>query len=193
MKINKEVLKSFNPCVDRWRNYLEHYSEFQGSFDEFIDLDKISYEDKIWIGRRVLDKNQLCHFGLLCAESVLSIFENKYPEDKRVGDCIRHLVRIKNFSDLIQAQREEIWKHRNAAYAAAAYAAYDADAGAAYAAANAAYAAATGAAYAAYAADAAANAADAAYAANDAARKMQQDLNLDFLKVAASLWHVKRR
>ena len=60
-------------------------------------------------------------------------------------------------------------------------------AAAAAAAADAAYAAAAAAAYAAYAAYAAAYAAD-AYAADAAdARKIQQDLNLQFLKISASL------
>jgi hypothetical protein len=190
MKINKELLKTFNPCSDRWKNFLEYYSNFNGSFDEFIDLENCSYDDKIWVARKVLNKNQLVHFGLLCAESVLSIFENKYPKDKRVGDCIRYLMTIDNFENITDKQREEILKHRSAADAAAdaaAYAAYAADA-AAYAAyvdaADAAYAAA-------YAADAAAYAAYAAYADAyadaSAARKIQQELNLQFLKVVVGL------
>ena len=234
MKITTQLITALNPCKDRLDNYLQHYSNLEFTFDDFIDLEHISYNDKIWVAKQVLNKNQLCHFGLLCAESVLNIFESKYPEDKRVGDCIRYLIKVKNFEDITKIQKEKIIMHRDAAYAAYA-AAYAADAAAAadaaYAAAYAAYAADAAAAadayadaYAAYTADAAAadadaadaayaavayaadaDAADAAYAAvayaADAAyaayaayaaayadaRKNQEDLNLQFLKMAATL------
>jgi|GEM_PF-684001 len=226
MKITTQLITALNPCKDRLDNYLQHYSNLEFTFDDFIDLEHISYNDKIWVAKQVLNKNQLCHFGLLCAESVLNIFESKYPEDKRVGDCIRYLIKVKNFEDITKIQKEKIIMHRDAAYAAYA-AAYAADAAAAaadaayaaYAAAYAADAAAAAAdadayadaadAYAAYTADAAAaadaDAADAAYAAvayaADAAyaayaayaaayadaRKNQEDLNLQFLKMAATL------
>ena len=207
MQINREILKNFNPCLDRYKNYLENYPNFDGSFDEFLDLNNITYNDKIWVAQRVLNKNQLIRFALLCAESVLHIFEEKYPEDKRPRDCIEYLMKIDDFSNLTDEQREEILKHKNAAssassaaYAAAyaassaaayaaTYAAADAADAAAYAAADAANAAAANAAYAyaaAYAADAYAAADAAAYAAA-AARLDQQNLNIQFLKMAASL------
>ena len=206
MKITTQLITALNPCKDRLDNYLQHYSNLEFTFDDFIDLEHISYNDKIWVAKQVLNKNQLCHFGLLCAESVLNIFESKYPEDKRVGDCIRYLIKVKNFEDITKIQKEKIIMHRDAAYAAYA-AAYAADAAAAAADADA-YADAADA-YAAYTADAAAaadaDAADAAYAAvayaADAAyaayaayaaayadaRKNQEDLNLQFLKMAATL------
>jgi uncharacterized protein YpiB (UPF0302 family) len=143
-----------------------------------------SYQDKISLFKAIANKNQLVTFATLCAESVLYIFEKKYPKDKRVRECIEYLQGIKDYSILSQVELEEIKKHRDAAYAAAdaanaadaayayaAYAAYDA----ANAAADAAYA------YAAYAAaDAAyAYAAYAAYAA--AKRKLQEELNVQFM------------
>ena len=47
IQINTEKLKELKPCVGRFKNWLEHYSEFCGSFNEFLDLDKITYDDKI--------------------------------------------------------------------------------------------------------------------------------------------------
>jgi hypothetical protein len=186
MQINREILKNLNPCLDRYKNYLENYPNFDGSFDEFLDLENITYDDKIWVAQRVLNTNQLIHFALLCAQSVLHIFEEKYTEDKRVRNCIEYLMKIEDFSNLTDQQREEILKHKNAADAAyAAYAAADADAAAADAAAAAAASAYAASAYA-YAADAAAYAADAAADAADA-RLDQQNLNIQFLKMAASL------
>jgi hypothetical protein len=188
MQVNTEILARLRPCTERFSNYLKYYEEFNGSFDEFIDLENVSYEDKIWVAKKLLNKNQLVHFGLLCAESVLSIFEEKYPEDKRVRDCIEYLKTIPDFNNIMAEQQEAIRGNRSAAYAAAnaaAHAAAYAASAAAYAAANAAaHAAANAAAYAAaYAASAAYDAADAAYAA----RKNQQSLNLQLLKMAASL------
>ena len=49
MIITKKYLKSFSPCENRWKNYLKHYSDFEGSFYEFLCLDKISIEDKHWL------------------------------------------------------------------------------------------------------------------------------------------------
>lgn len=126
MIINKEIISNFKPCKERFDVFLDAYSDFNGSFDEFLDLDKISYQDKIWVSQRVLNKNQLIHFGLLCAESVLNIFEKKYPQDKRVSDCIQFLKTIPNFSDMSSNQGKEILAHRNTADAA--YAADAADA-----------------------------------------------------------------
>ena len=100
-----------------------------------------------------------------CAELVLPIYEKKYPDDKRVRNCIEVTRKWANGKATI----EEVRQARRAAYAAAA-AAYAAAADA-YAAAYAAAAAADAAAYAAYAAyaAAAAYAYAAAYAAAAAA------------------------
>ena len=114
-------------------------------------------------------------FALHCAKQVLPIFENKCPNDNRVRDCIDATERFLNGNETL----ENLRVFRDAAAAAAAYAAYagaDDAAYAAYYAADAAYYAAA-AAYAAYYAAAAAYAAAAyadaaAYAAYDAAYKL---------------------
>ena len=93
--------------------------------------------------------------ALLYAECVLPIYEEKYPNDNRVKDCIQG---IKYYRSGKIKKEELIVLRRAAAAAYAAAADADAYADAAYAA----YAAA-------YAADAAAYAADAAYAAAAAA------------------------
>ena len=78
-----------------------------------------------------------------CAELVLPIYEKKYPDDKRVRNCIEVTRKWANGKATI----EEVRQARRAAAYAAAYAAYAAayaaaDDAAAYAAADAAYAAA---------------------------------------------------
>jgi hypothetical protein len=190
MKINAALIKTFNPCQDRLDNFLQHYADFNGEFHEFLALENITYNDKVWVGCRLLTKNQLVQWSIFCAESVKHLFEAKYPDNKCLTELFDYLKSIEDFETLTEEQRESIAKLRRTAYAAASYAAYAADA-AFYAAAYAAYAAdAADAAFyaAAYAADAAfyaaayaADAAAAAYDAADAAKEEQRNLNLLYL------------
>ena len=151
MIINKKVIGELDPCQSRFNNYKLHYKSKSFSFDEFLNLDKITYSDKIWVAQRLLNENQLIHFGLLCTESVLYIFEEKYPLDKRVRDCIEPLKGIKDFSNMSVKEKNTV---TNAVYDTNAV----------------------------YVTNAAVNAAYAAYA-----RTQQQKLNLEYLKMAATL------
>ncbi len=114
-----------------------------------------SIKDKRWFlfnkGQLTLDQKKA--LALITAWVVLPIFETKYPDDKRVRECLEGIEKFNKG----EISSDELWRLRRDAAAAAAYA--YAAAAYAYAAADAAYAA-----YAAYAADAA-DAADAAYAA----------------------------
>ena len=174
MLINKEIILQFNPCKDRFDNFTIKYPEFNGELKEFLALDKITYKDKIWVSVRLMTRTQKVKFSIKCAESVLHLFESRYPTDKRPRECLEYLKTFESFENLTQEQKDQIRKVRNAyatAYAtsAAAYAAAASDA------------AADAAAYATYAtADAAYAAADAADAA-DYARKIQEDKNLGFI------------
>jgi len=94
MQINKEFLKSLNPCADRYENYLEHNASFDGSISDFLELDTISYEDKVWVAVRVLTSNQVVNWSVLCAESVVHIFEDKHPDDKILSNCIDFLKTV---------------------------------------------------------------------------------------------------
>lgn len=179
--INKETIEKLNPCEDRFKNYLEHYSEFNGTVEEFLALDKISYDYKVWVLTRLLTKEQTIKWSLLCAKSVLHIFENKYPNDfnpRKALDAVQNWLENPNEKNSVALRSVRIEDY------VAAYAAYDAtaDAAAAY---NAYATIAT--VYYAYTFDAAA--ADADYAAFEAAvyaasddREKQKQLNLDFLK-----------
>ena len=108
---------------------------------------------------------QLRLFAVLCAESVLPIFEKRHPKDKRPRECIettkRYLDGKATLDELRRARADAAYAYAAdaAAAAAAAYAAADAAAAAAAAAAGAAAGAAAAAADAYAAADAAAAAA----------------------------------
>ena len=153
--ITKEYLKSLRPCADRFENYLCHYAKWSGSLAEFLELEKISHTDKVWVFTRSIDKEKQRLFAADCAESVLHIFESKYPNDDRPRKVIQVArSKITDAADAADAARAASRAARAAADAAARAASRAADAAyaAAYAAADAAaYAAA---AYAAYAADA---------------------------------------
>jgi hypothetical protein len=49
MNINTKVIQSFNPCQDRLDNWTAHYSDFNGSIQEFLDLSEITRSDKRWV------------------------------------------------------------------------------------------------------------------------------------------------
>lgn len=180
MLINKETLKQFRPCDRGFNNFVTNYPEFNDSFIKLLDLPEIPYADKIWLAKKVLNKNQLVHFGLFCADSVLHIYESKYPNNSAPRDLLKYLSGIKDFSVMTQDEISTIRTKRAAAADAAYAVAFDAVAVAAAADADAAYA---DAAYAA-AAYATAYATAAAYAA---VRKTQEQKNIQLLKLAASL------
>ena len=159
MLINKEYLKSLSPCENRYKYYLEHYKDWSGSLEEFLDLAELTHVDKKWVFVRSIGKDNLRLVAADFAERVLHIFESKYPNDDRPRKAIE-AARLSDFSGAYAAYAADAADAADAAYATDA-AAYAADA-AAYAAHAAAYAAD---AYAAHAADAAV----AAYATADAA------------------------
>jgi len=186
MQINKEVLKSLNPCFDRYEHFLEHHANFSGSLSDFMELPNVNYDDKIWVAEKVLTKNQAVSWAILCAESVVHIFEEKYPEDKRFSDCIDFLKTVKDFNNLTDTETEEIEKHRDIiGDCYAAFAAHYAVRAARYALCVAAYnairAATNAATYASYAANAASD------SNKIAAQESQEELNIQFLRMACSL------
>ena len=181
MKITTDMISKLNPCESSFNNFKKHYPNYEGDFRDFLALEDITYDDKVWVASRILNRNQLVHWSILCAESVKHIFENKYPDNKFLTVLLDYLKNIPDFNNLSAKVKKKIWELRRPVAAYATYAAYAANA-AAYAAAYASYAA-----YATYAAAAYAYATDAAayatYAADAAvadadAREEQQDLNL---------------
>ena len=161
--ITKDYLKSLSPCEDRYKHYLTHYKNWSGTLEKFLDLPKLSHDDKKWVFFRSIPKDKFRFIAADFAERVLHIYENKYPNDDRPKKAIE------------AARSRAAYVADAAAYAARAAAADAAAYAAAYAAAAdaAAYAAAADAAYTAYAAAYAARAAaaDAAYTAYAAAAR----------------------
>ena len=116
------------------------YSREQVIALSFIDKETITLKDMLtselpikdkfwWLCKKcALTKDENVLIAIKCAKTVLYLFENKYPYDKRPRKAI-------------EAAEEYLKTHNAAAYAAANAAYAAADAAAAYAAADAAYAA----------------------------------------------------
>ena len=153
MKTTLNTIRSHHPCKSGWEKLLNHLGKTKAD-DEPIDLITIlesnGIQDAVWC-LRCFEYDDYRMFNADVAESVLHLFESKYPDDDRPRKAI-------------EAARD---KSKSDAYIAAAYDAADAAADAADADAAAAAAAAADAATAAADADAyAADAAAGAYAAD---------------------------
>ena len=158
--ITLKHLKTLDPCSDGLYWYAENI-QTENSLEVLLQLNDHRPDWSRWLMVRLLNKKQNQLLSIFSAELVLHIYEEKYPNDKRVRECIQA---AKDYLDGKIDIEVLISKRRAIAADAVAYAA---DA-AAYAADAVAYAVAyAAAAYAADAADAAADAA--AYAAGYAA------------------------
>jgi len=67
IKVNSDIIKSLTPCEDRLVNYLKHYNELNFDILEFLALDKITTEDKVWVSVRLMPKELVQRFAMDCA------------------------------------------------------------------------------------------------------------------------------
>jgi hypothetical protein len=180
MKTTFREIKNFSPCKKGWIKLMELNPE--NDMDKEITILEIlnhnGVKDAFW-ALRTQDYRDYCLILADIAESVLHIFEEKYPEDKRPREAIDA---IRLWSDKKITNQKLACSAAAAAAAASNAAAYAADYNAAY---NVAYAAAYNAAYA--AANAASNAAyaaayDAVYDAAPAADATQWVKNEEILR-----------
>jgi len=88
MKINKHVIKKLFPCSDRYENYLKFYGNKELTKSQFMGRKNITQEDKLWVAFRLMPKENIQQAAADIAESVLSIYESKYPRDSRPKDAI---------------------------------------------------------------------------------------------------------
>ena len=174
MQTTLKEIKKFGPCEDGWKTLLKYLGKTRCD-DEPISfktlLDAVGIEDAVWC-LRTQEYVDYCLFAADVAESVLPIFQERYPDDDRPRKTIAAIRAYKkgeiNLISLNNASSKAF------AAAGAAYAVADAAAYAAYAASDAA----------AYAADAADAAYAATYAVADAAAKKEkwQEIGSLFIK-----------
>ena len=158
LKINTELIASLKPCSHRFDNWRIHYDNFNGTIIDFLELENITAEDKIWVSVRVLPRELVEVFAIDCAFS---------------ASASATASAASAAADTASATASAA---SAAADTAAAYAASAASAAADTAAADTA-AAAAAAAYAAYATYAAADTAAAAYAADTAAAERENQVD----------------
>lgn len=168
MIITTSKIKALEPCEDSFNNFTKHYPDYNSDLINFLNLEDITYSDKVWVFVRLATHVQKVRWSILCAESVLQNFESMCPNDDRPRKAIEAAEAV-----AINPSEE----NRQAAYSAA---------NAAYSAANSAYSAAYSAAHSATysTANAAANAVYSAFSAaadSAAAEKAQEELNLLFM------------
>ena len=73
MKITKQILKDLNPCSGSWKNYLEHYNDWEGTFLEFLDLEKVLDEDKVWVFKMLPFEDKVKRaFAFECADRAVT-------------------------------------------------------------------------------------------------------------------------
>lgn len=100
MRITTALIESFGPCKSRLDNYKHHYRDSNLSLVEFLKLDKISYEDKMFVWRYICNKKDAESFARSCAnlvkhlESELSILSceradraETFKGDSVTADC----------------------------------------------------------------------------------------------------------
>jgi hypothetical protein len=158
MRTTLKIIKSHKPCTSGWEELLKGLGttnlETEVTLEQILDINGV--QDAYWV-LRCWDYREYCLLLANVAESVIHIFEVKYPEDDRPRKAIQA---IRDYYDCKIIKEELIDSHAAAAAAAASAAVYAAASAAAAADAYASAAAAS-----AYAADASAAAA-AAYAAD---------------------------
>ena len=175
MKTTLNEIKKYSPCTDGWKRLLSYLGKTQADnepLDYTTILESNGIDDAIWSLRTSEDKKLVRIFAGRCAEHVLHIFEDNYPDDDRPRKAVE--IALRGELDTANAANAAVTANAaNAAYAAAVAANV-----AAYAANAAAAAAAAAANAAANAANAAvtANAANAAYAAANTERDWQTNL-----------------
>jgi len=133
MFITLNKIKEKYPCSDGWKKLLKNLGKAKADDDELsliTILDSNGIKDAIW-SLRCLNYKDYCLFLADIADSVLHIFEEKHPEDKRPRLAIQAIRDYKSNGISI----DKLHKARAAAYDAA----YDAADAAAYAATYAAY------------------------------------------------------
>jgi len=61
--ITAEVIKNIKPSNDRLESYLNQYKNETFTYEEFIDLNEISFEDKMWILLRLMSLKNIVLFS----------------------------------------------------------------------------------------------------------------------------------
>ena len=172
--ITLEKIDKHNPCVRGRDNLIYYYgTEFKYTIREFLSLDNISYDDKIWLMSKVLRIDTLQRWSIACASTQLC-----NTKDERVLHCLEITESFLNRTATIEElESAAVWAARAAAWSTV-WSAESAAESAAWAARAAAWSAESAARAAAWSAE---SAAESAARAARSARLGQEEINIILL------------
>jgi len=75
-------------CEDRLDNYKKYYAKKEFTPAQFLGLKNITQADKMWVAFRLMPQENVRFAAADIAESVLHIYESKYPNDNRPRKAI---------------------------------------------------------------------------------------------------------
>ncbi len=101
MLITTQIVSELNPCEDRFNNFTKEYTNYSGTLRDFLKLENITYNDKVWVFTRLLDKDTLVKWSIECAESVKHIYD-KQKNDGKLDIVFEKLRSIKDFNNMSQ-------------------------------------------------------------------------------------------
>lgn len=105
--VTKDRLKSLKPCKDRWENYLKHYNSFSGDIEEFLVLENISAEDKVWVACRILPRVLVEIFAIDCAFATASTAVNYASAANAYAD-VAAVANASYASDYYAAREDQV-------------------------------------------------------------------------------------
>lgn len=131
MKLNIEILRSFEPCYDPTRYFSE---DWEGTLQDILKDDRIPSKDRIWVFSKAMPESKCREFARWCALQVIDLRDapdvvREYLETG--NEKIRSAARAAACPDAWAAARAAAWPDawpdaRAAARAAAGAAAGDA-------------------------------------------------------------------
>lgn len=125
--ITRAALRQWGACyvgdeaTAAQRELLSRLPEEGAPLVAILACEDVPWRDRVWVAAHA-DLALVLRWALWCAGTSLRYWTRRYPEDRRVRDCLRVTARYARG----RATRDELWTARSAA--AAADAAYAADA-----------------------------------------------------------------
>lgn len=150
MRITKSRMEKLNACGSAMQKYFSTRKGYDAKELLELALENEDYSNARWVLSNLMSHPQQIKWTIYCAEQVIKIYEDKYPDDSRPRNAIKSAKKYLKYPT--QENKDAAASAASAAYAAASAAAYAASASTAAADARATYAAAYVAAATAYAA-----------------------------------------
>ena len=67
IRVNTRRIEKLNPCEDRLENWKRHHANFDGDITEFLRLEGITPQDKVWVAVRLMPRFLVEVFAIDCA------------------------------------------------------------------------------------------------------------------------------